>query len=55
LSLGAVLLLIAGLYLPYLTSLKVGPLQLEKSMVEQVGTGGALGITVERMTPRTGP
>jgi hypothetical protein len=52
-SLGAVLFLIAGLYLPYLTSLKAGPLQLEKRAAEQVGAGGALGITVERMAGGT--
>ena len=47
--LGALLFLIAGLYLPELTSLKAGPLQLEKGTVAQVGAGGALGITVSAL------
>lgn len=49
LSLGAMLFMIAGFYLPHLTSLKVGALQLEKSTLEQVGSRSEAGISIERM------
>lgn len=52
-SFGAILFLMAGVCLPYLTSLKAGPLQLEKRAAEQVGAGGVLGFTVEKMRDRT--
>jgi tetratricopeptide (TPR) repeat protein len=52
-SFGAILFLIAGACLPYLTNLKAGPLQLEKKAADQVAPGGALGIPVERMRSRT--
>jgi hypothetical protein len=45
LSLGALLFVVAGLYLPNVTGLKVGTIQLEKSVVEQVSVSTDLGIS----------
>ena len=45
LSLGAPLFVVAGLYLPNVTGLKVGTIQLEKSVVEQVSVSTDLGIS----------
>ena len=45
LSLGALLFVVVGLYLPNVTGLKVGTIQLEKSVVEQVSVSTDLGIS----------
>ena len=45
LTFGALLFMVAGLYLPRILKLKVGALELEKSVVEQVATTGGLGIS----------
>jgi tetratricopeptide (TPR) repeat protein len=45
LSFGALIFMVAGLYLPQILKLKVAGIQLEKSAVEQITTSSTLGIS----------
>ena len=44
LTFGSLIFMVAGLYLPQILKLKVAGIELEKSSVDQIGTGGTLGI-----------
>ena len=45
LTFGALIFMVAGLYLPQILKLKVAGIQLEKSSAEQITTPSALGIS----------
>jgi hypothetical protein len=45
LSFGALIFMVAGLYLPQILKLRVAGIQLEKSAVKQITTSSTLGIS----------
>jgi hypothetical protein len=45
LTVGALIFMVAGLYLPQLLKLKVAGIELEKRVVDQITTSGTLGIS----------